>query len=128
MYSKTAVNSAKKNLSEVKILERLEEDEHSLYDISIDKPSLEVTERKQNMRNGLANISDTALNFFKSLDNKIQFLQSPGNITIHISEFYIFLSDKILEDVDLKLMWSNIFQDEEPQHETTREGFFKKKT
>ena len=56
------------------------------------------------MRNGLTNISDTALNFFKSLDNKIRFLESPGNITIHGSEFCIFLSDKILEDVDLKQM------------------------
>ena len=118
MYSKTAVNSVKKNLSEVKILERLEEDENSLFDISTDKASLEATKRKQNMRNGLTNISDTALNFFKSLDNKIRFLESPGNLSIHGSEFYIFLSDKILEDVDLKQMWSNIFQDEEPQHET----------
>lgn len=72
-----------------------------------DMGSLKETERKQNVRSSLVNITDKAFNFCTSMCAKI--LQQQSMLSVYGQHLFEYIFREITEDNQLKLMWLNLF-------------------
>ena len=103
---KKAVESLK---TEINALHEIQKSESFLLEHSSDKESLYETERKQNMRKGLTNISDDAHKFFIILDQKIRKLETTANLNLYGSNFSKFLHTELNNDNLIFESWTNLF-------------------
>lgn len=108
-YSESAGPRAERVDVEVQLLEQLVTTEADLNKTSWDKDTLYETSRKQNLRNGLTNITDGAFGFFKDLDREIRQLETVPNLHIHGPSFYAHVHEQLLKNKTLQSAWMGLF-------------------
>ena len=72
--------------------------------------TLEVTARKQNIRQGLTNISDKAYLFFESLNHRIRQLETFQNLNEYGQNVVEYIKSKLLENSNLMQEWMLLFR------------------
>ena len=95
---------------EVKLLQHLTEGEAYLLRTSTDQDSLLHVKQKQNLRGGLTHISDSAFNYFESLDVNFQKIENESNLNLHGKNFYSFIQTEVQNNSELFAKWEQIFE------------------
>ncbi|XP_060602232.1 uncharacterized protein LOC132755380 [Ruditapes philippinarum] len=84
----------------------------SYYDLLNDSSfpqSLETTARKQNIRQGLTNITDSAFVFFSELNHKLRLLETYQNLYKHGKNTIEMVKSEILADSNILEQWFKLF-------------------
>jgi hypothetical protein len=118
LYKNNAMEAVKVADQEVRHLEELIVTEEEIFQCTTDISSLMEVKRKQNIRQGLTNVTDRCFQFFLQLDQEIRKLETIKNLHIHSKQLYTFTLDEINECQSLKETWKALFGDTEHQHGT----------
>jgi hypothetical protein len=114
---KTAINAGrsiaalKTTLSQI---EHLEARHANLLQTSVDLGSLLETKRKQNVREGLTNVTDDTFQFFMSLENKCWYHLTDEGLAKSKDRLFAATLIHLLKDDDLVQAWSSLFPGEAP--------------
>ncbi|CAG2224499.1 unnamed protein product [Mytilus edulis] len=76
-----------------------------LVDVSTDKTSLDEIKRKQNQREGLTNISDSAFDFFQKLEIQCRQKLTHENLVIYGKNLYNDSLKQLFDDYELYEAW-----------------------
>ena len=93
----------------VKMLDSLTESYNELVSHSKYKGTLLETQRKQNLSQGLTNISDPAFELICFIDEKMLSVQNEKAFNLHGSDFFSYCHATLLEDASLYNDCWNLF-------------------
>ncbi|XP_070573995.1 uncharacterized protein [Ptychodera flava] len=97
LYKKKHEKEVERLDMQVKYLEHLVATEDSLQS-SAEKETLLETKRKQNVRGGLVNITDSAFHFFEKLDTIVRKEENMNNVAVHGPNLYEFITQEAKND------------------------------
>ena len=92
----------------VKLMEKMVANEQQLREHSTDKESLEETERRQNIKGSLTNISDSCYEFFTKLNSVTWDTMTKENMLKYGEELPNFVDQTVLNDHSLYVKFANV--------------------
>ena len=118
MYKKGKTQAAACFYLKVKMLDYLTCSENVCSDLPKYPKYLEETKRKQNISCGLTNINDQTFEFFLMVNKKRKLNE---NLQLLGSNCLKHILDKLIQDTDLFLTWTNLFRSfDDVDHSTLR--------
>ena len=99
------VNNTKRN---IELLDSMCSTYSELHQTTTDPESLVETKRKQNISEGLCNITDSCFDFFMKLEEQCRYLQSFEYLYTFRTDMYVEIEKTLLENNDLFKQFINI--------------------
>jgi hypothetical protein len=110
LYANKSQPKITRTLTQIQSLEHLEANEWELSQNTCDPTSLLEISRKQNVRQGLTNITDSSFSFFLHLDAKIRNMESVQSAQLHGEALYVHIRQSVEKDLVLVAEWVELLR------------------
>ncbi|KAJ8305771.1 hypothetical protein KUTeg_016316 [Tegillarca granosa] len=107
-HKRVAIQEKLYRPKEIESLRRLKTEIDLLGELESNESSPEI-ERKQNIRKGLTNVTDSCSNFFQKLDKEIRQLETETNINIYGKNIGNFIKTTIMNNQTMLNAFSSLF-------------------